>query len=114
MFGTFPDNFDEVCTRFKTPQSKTEQIHWMEQLSPPNAANAPKADRIAARLRLCPDQVDDQPPARSQRFESQLASQQSTQTQLPNFKALSTFPSFPQRNCPFPNLAPSNLVIRKF
>ena len=52
MFETFPDNLDEVCTRSKTPQSKTEQIHWMEQLSPPNAANAPRAERIVARRPL--------------------------------------------------------------
>ena len=84
MFETFPDNMDELCTRLKTLQSKTEQIYWTEHLSPPNAAKAPRADRIAFRRRLCPDQVDDEPPARSQRVESPLASQQSTPTQLTN------------------------------
>ena len=55
MFETFPDNLDETCTRPKTAQSKTEEIYLMEQLSPPNSANAPRADRIAARRRLCSD-----------------------------------------------------------
>ena len=84
MFETFPDNLDEACIRPKTPQSKTEEMYLMKQLSPPNSANAPRADRIAARRRLCSDQVDNEPPTRSQRFESLLASQQSTPTQLPN------------------------------
>ena len=78
----------------------------MEQLSPPNASNAPRADRIAARRRLCPDQVDDEPPARSQQFETPLASQQSTTTQLPNSQSSDDIPIIPSTQLPLPQPGP--------
>ena len=78
----------------------------MEQLSPPNAAKAPRADRIAARRRLCPDQVDDEPPSRSQRFESPLAFQQSTPTQLPNSQSNDDNPIIPSAQLPLPQPGP--------
>ena len=109
MFEKFPDNSDEVCTRHKTFQSKTEKIYLMEQLSPQNSANAPRADRIASRRRLCSDQVDYEPPTRSQRFESVLASQQSTPTQLPNSQSSDDIPIIPSAQPPLPQPGPMEL-----
>ena len=78
----------------------------MEQLSQPKSANAPRADRIAARRRLCSDQVDDEPPTRSQRFESLLASQQSTPTQLPNSQSSDDIPIISSAQPPHPQPGP--------
>ena len=91
---------DETSIPLKTPQSKTEGIYWTEQLSPPNAANAPRADRIAARRRLCIDQMDEEPPARSQRFEFPPASQQSTPTQFLHSQSSDDIPIIPPAQLP--------------
>ena len=106
MFETFTDNLDEMCARSKTPQSKTEQIHYMQQPFPQNSVNAPRADRIAARRRLCQDHIDEEPPTRSQRFELSLASQQSTPTQLSNSQNSDDIPIIPTAQLPFPKPGP--------
>ena len=97
---------DETSIPLKTSQSKTEGIHWREQLSPTNAEKAPRADRIAARRRLCIDQMDEEPQARSQRFESSPASQHSTPTQLLDSQPDVEFPLIPPAQLPPPPFCP--------
>ena len=106
MFETFSDNLDDMLTRHKTFQLETTQIYWMEQLSPPNATNAPRPDRIAARRRLRPDQVNMIPlsAANDLSYRSHLSNQHNHSSQI--FKAVTTFPLFLQRNCLFPTMAP--------